>query len=179
MTSIHDHDGTHHSTGGRFRLGQGLLATILTTAADTEGRHDMLVGELPAGEATALHLHRCYEERIWVAAGELDVWAGETHRLLRSGDFVHIPRRVPHAIVAGRRGATALNISSPAGFAELVARTGTPADLATAETELDLALFMQVTTELGDLVLGPPGTFPGDVEADEVARALAEADGGR
>jgi len=33
--------------------------------------------------------------------------------------------------------------------------------LATTETELDTELFMAVTTELGDVVLGPPGDDPG------------------
>ena len=43
-------------------------------------------------------------------------------------------------------------------------RTGTPVQLATPETELDLELFMAVTTELGDVVLGPPGMLPADYE---------------
>ena len=30
------------------------------------------------------------------------------------------------------------------------------------DTEFDLDLFMAVTTELGDVVLGPPGILPGD-----------------
>ena len=124
---------------------------------------------------TALHLHRDYEERLWVVDGEAEVWAGDQHAVLRSGDFVHISRYVPHTIKAGADGCHALNISSPAGFAELVARTGTPAELATAETELDDDLFMQVTAELGDLVLGPPGTLPADITPEELAKVLEEA----
>ena len=56
-----------------------------------------------------------------------------------------------------------------------MARTGTPAELATAETELDDDLFMQVTTELGDLVLGPPGTLPADITPEELAKVLEGA----
>ena len=51
-------------------------------------------------------------------------------------------------------------ISTPAGFAELIARAGTPAHFLTPDTEPDLELFMAVTTELGDVILGPPGTMP-------------------
>jgi hypothetical protein len=43
----------------------------------------------------------------------------------------------------------------------------TPAHLATPETELDAELFMAVTTELGDVVLGPPGTMPADLANGE------------
>jgi quercetin dioxygenase-like cupin family protein len=160
-----------------FQLGHGLRATILTTSAETEGRHDLIDGRLASGDMTPLHLHRRYEERLWVVAGRLEVWLGEQHAVLGSGDFVHVPRQVPHAIRAGDDGARALNISSPAGFAELVARAGTPAELATAEVELDLERFMQLTHELGDVVLGPPGTLPADLTPEEVSRALADAEG--
>jgi hypothetical protein len=67
---------------------------------------------------------------------------------------------VPHMIRAGAEGAHAINVTSPAGFAELVARSGTPARLVTPDTEFDLDLFMAVTAELGDVILGPPGTTP-------------------
>jgi hypothetical protein len=82
---------------------------------------------------------------------------------LRSGDYHVIPMNVPHAIQAGPEGARALNITSPAGFAELIARTGTPARLATPRTELDAELFEAVTTELGDVLLAAPGTTPADL----------------
>jgi mannose-6-phosphate isomerase-like protein (cupin superfamily) len=170
-------DLTSHGTSAREReycLGQDLRVTIWTTGDETEGRHDLIEAHKAAGQMTPLHLHRRYEERIWVVSGELAVWAGDDHAVLRSGDFVHVPLDVPHAIQAGAEGCRTVNVSSPAGFAELVARAGTPADLITAETELDLELFMEVTTDLGDVVLGPPGTLPSDVSAAELAAALAE-----
>ena len=164
------------TSGREFQLGQGLRATVLTSAEETDGRHDLTEGQQVAGDMTALHLHRRYEERIWVLDGEAEVWAGDEYAVLRSGDFVHIPRNVVHTMKAGADGCHALNISSPAAFAELVARTGTPAELATAETELDMDLFMAVTHELGDVVLGAPGTLPADLTAEQLAYALTFAD---
>lgn len=75
------------------------------------------------------------------------------------GGFYHIPTHVP-TVQAGSEDTHAILISSPAGFAELVARAGTPAHLATPETEPDLGLFTAVTTELGDVTLGAPGMTP-------------------
>jgi hypothetical protein len=109
---------------------------------------------------TPLHLHTRYEERLWVVSGSATVWAGPDKLILRSGDYYAIGLHVPHAVQAGPEGFQALNITSPAGFAELIARAGTPARLATPETDLDADLLMAVTTELGDVVLGPPGTTP-------------------
>lgn len=145
-----------------YVLGQGLRATILTTGEDTGGKHDFSDTWQPAGEMTPLHLHTRYEERLWVVEGGLSVWAGDEFVQLRSGDYYRIPMNVPHAIRSGPVGCHALHISTPAGFAELVARTAVPARLASPTTELDMELFMAVTTELGDVVLGPPGTLPTD-----------------
>ncbi|MBB1154468.1 cupin domain-containing protein [Amycolatopsis dendrobii] len=148
----------------QYVLGQELQVTILTAAAETEGRHDVTDSVMPAGAATPLHLHTRYEERLWVVSGSLTVWAGPDTVTLRSGDFFTIPKHVAHAIKSGPEGARALNITSPAGFAELIERAGTPLALATSETELDAERFAAVAEELGDTVLGPPGMIPADLD---------------
>jgi quercetin dioxygenase-like cupin family protein len=154
----------------QFVLGpERVRVTILTTAAETEGRHDLVDSVLPAGSITPLHLHTRYEERLYVVSGSLTVWAGPDKLTLRPGDYHHIPTNVPHAVQAGSEDTHALNITSPAGFAELVARAGTPAHLATPDAEADLELFMAVTAELGDVVLGPPGTTPEHLDEREDA----------
>ena len=148
-----------------FILGpERVRATILTTGAETGGRHDFLDSVLPAGSTTPLHLHTRYEERLWIASGSLTVWAGADKVVLGSGDYYHIPLNTPHMIQAGPEDTHALLITTPAGFAELVARAGTPVHLAAPDTEFDAGLFMAVTSELGDVVLGPPGTTPAELD---------------
>lgn len=149
---------------GEFVLGDELRATILTTGAETDGRHDITLGVTPPGGMTPLHLHTAYDERFWVISGSLTVWAGAEQVTLTSGDYYAIPMNTPHMIQTGPDGARALNISSPAGFAELVARTGTPAHVATPAAAFDPDLFEAVSTELGDVILGPPGTTPTALE---------------
>lgn len=147
-----------------FVLGKTARATILTTGAETDGRHDLTYVIQPAGAMTPLHLHRRYEERHWLVSGSMTVWVGSDKRTLHAGDYCAIPMDVPHTIHAGPDGAHALTISSPAGFAELIARAGTPAEAATPDTELDADVFAAVATELGDVLLGPPGIVPADRE---------------
>ncbi|MFC8003727.1 cupin domain-containing protein [Streptomyces olivaceus] len=147
--------------GRQYALGRELRVSVLTSAAETDGRHDVVDSFMPAGAATPLHAHTAYEERLWVSAGSLTVWAGDEKVILRSGDFCTVPLRVPHAIAAGPQGARALNISTPAGFAELITRTATPLHLATEATVFDVELFNAVAQEMGDLLLGPPGATPG------------------
>jgi quercetin dioxygenase-like cupin family protein len=152
----------------QFVLGpERVRVTILTTGAETDGRHDLIDSVLPSGSTTPLHLHTRYEERVYVISGSLTVWVGPDKLTVGSGGFYHIPLNVPHAVQAGAEDTHAILISSPAGFAELVARAGTPAHLATPETEPDLELFTAVTTELGDVTLGPPGTTPAELDKRE------------
>lgn len=157
----------------QYQLGQELRVSILTSKEETEGRHDVVDSFMSAGGVTPLHAHTRYEERLWVSSGSLTVWAGDDKVTLRSGDFYTVPLRVPHAIAAGAHGARALNISTPAGFAELIARTATPLHLLTDATELDVELFNAVSGELGDIVLGPPGATPADLPPEIAARIRA------
>jgi mannose-6-phosphate isomerase-like protein (cupin superfamily) len=155
-----DHPGAGRGGERELVLGPGLRATILTTGEETGGRHDVTYGVQPPGAATPLHVHSRYDERLWVVSGSLTAWAGPERVVLRPGDFYVIPMGTAHALQAGADGAAALNISSPAGFAELVQRTGTPARLAGAADEFDAEHFFAVSREMGDVVLGPPGTTP-------------------
>jgi mannose-6-phosphate isomerase-like protein (cupin superfamily) len=167
--------GAGHVPGRDFLLGDGLRFTLLTTAEETDGRMDLLDGWKDPGAMSPLHLHERYEERLWVAAGELEAWAGDTHRVLRSGDYLCVPAGVVHTIRAGPDGCRALTISSPAGFAEFVARTGTPAGVVAGAEALDVELLNRIANELGDVMLGPPGTLPADLTAEAVDEAVAAA----
>lgn len=146
-----------------YVLGQELRVRILTTGVETSGRHDLVeVFQLP-DNAAPLHLHTRYEERLWVLDGQCTMWCGPDKAELAAGDYYAIPIHTPHAIKAGPGGCRSLMISSPAGFAELIARAATPAHLAGPDTEVDFELFATVAAELGDQILGPPGTTPADL----------------
>ncbi|HIY66707.1 MAG TPA: cupin domain-containing protein, partial [Candidatus Agrococcus pullicola] len=135
----------------------------LTSADETGGTYDVTDSVQTPGARTPLHLHTRYEERLYILEGEATVWLGDETLTLGVGDFVKIPMHVPHAVQSGPEGSRALNITSPAGFAELIARAGTPAAEAGESTQMNVDLFAQVSAELGDVVLGPPGMTPADL----------------
>jgi quercetin dioxygenase-like cupin family protein len=152
----------------QFVMGpERVQVTILTTGAETDGRHDVIDSVLPAGSMTPLHLHTRYEERVYVISGSLTVWVGPDKLAVGPGGYYQIPTHVPRTVQAGSEDTHAILISSPAGFAELVARAGTPVHLATPQTEPDLELFMAVSTELGDVTFGPPGMTPDELDQDK------------
>jgi mannose-6-phosphate isomerase-like protein (cupin superfamily) len=145
-----------------------LHARVLTTAQDTEGHFDLVDTAMPPGAATPLHLHTQYEERLWVLEGALLVHCGSERVELTPGDFYRIPRNTPH-MVHSIDGARALAISSPAAFAELLMRGGVPVgEGGTPDGVFDPELFARVSAELGDQVLGPPGTEPLDAGVEHV-----------
>ena len=146
-----------------YVLGQDLRIRILTTGAETSGRHDLVDAFQLPDTLTPLHLHIRYEERLFVTEGACTVWVGPDTVRVGRGDYCAIPLNTPHAIKAGPDGCRSLLISSPAGFAELITRAATPAHLAGPDTEIDLELFASVSAELGDQILGPPGTVPADL----------------
>jgi quercetin dioxygenase-like cupin family protein len=146
-----------------YVLGQELRVRILATGAETSGRHDLVDAFQLPDTATPVHLHTRYEERLFVLEGACTVWVGPDTMRLGPGDYWAIPLDTPHAIKAGPNGCRSLLVTSPAGFAELIARAATPAHLAGPETETDLERFAAVSAELGDQILGPPGTGPADL----------------
>ena len=121
-----DHRPAGHP-GRQFVLGpERARITILTTAEETDGRHDLIDSIVPAGSATPLHLHTRYEERVYVISGALTVWVGPDKLTVGAGGYYHIPLNVPHMVQGGAEDTHAILISSPAGFAELVARAPRP-----------------------------------------------------
>ena len=146
-----------------YLLGRELQATVLTTGAETDGRHDIIDATLAPGSRTPVHLHSRYEERVYLLSGALTVWIGAQRLDLAPGDFYTVPLDTPHAVQAGPDGGRSLIVSSPAGFADLIARAGTPTQDAPTEPEFDQETFVAISTELGDAILAPPGATPADL----------------
>src|SRR3954451_21654853 len=141
------------AAGGRvFLLGEELRFTLRPTPDESQGRFDLLDGWKDPGAMSPLHLHSRYEERLWIASGELEAWAGDQYQVLRTGNHICVPAGVPHTIRAGAEGCRALTLSSPAGFAEFVARAGTPIELAEEARALDVDLLQRVAYEIGDVM---------------------------
>lgn len=144
-------------TQSRWLFGSSCL-TILADHTATEGQYDLLETYFLPEKQTPLHRHTRYSEHLYVLEGEFTVWAGEHKLVLNAGDHFLIPTGAPHVVgVLNDRPGHGLVITTAGGFARLIAAAGTLSKTETTSMEV----FLQICAEIGDEILGPPGTLPG------------------
>lgn len=108
---------------------------------------------LPAGAAPPLHLHHDLDDSSFLLDGQMVVRCGDQMLLARAGDWLSMPRGVPHAFrVVGDQPARILLVHDNESFLRLVRDLGQPA---------------------GARQLPPAAAGPG---LEELSRALAEHD---
>ncbi|MGL4622228.1 MAG: cupin domain-containing protein, partial [Chroococcidiopsis sp.] len=135
----------------------GSYLTILADRTTTVGHYDLIEGYFPPGSQTPLHRHTRYWEHLYVIEGEFTVWAGENKVVLSTGENFLIPVGTPHVVGAiGDYPARGLMIAAPSAFARLIAAVGTQDNKETP----DMSLFESISAEIGDEILGSPGTLP-------------------
>jgi quercetin dioxygenase-like cupin family protein len=141
----------------------GTRVSVLADQANTGGRYDLIEGWFSPGTRTPPHRHSAYAEQVYVLDGEFTVWAGGRKVVLRPGDDLLIPAGTAHVVAATGDGpGRALLVASPSGFARLVTEVGTPDEGGEVPPSAapDMDLFLRVSAELGDEMLGPPGALP-------------------
>ncbi len=130
---------------------------IIADHRATGGQYDLIEGYFPAGTQTPLHRHTRHSEQIYLLEGEFTAWAGEQKAVLKAGESFLIQTGIPHTVAAlSSQPARMLVVAAPSGFARLIAETGTLEREATP----DMALMERISAEIGDEILGPPGTYP-------------------
>ncbi|WP_405832636.1 MULTISPECIES: cupin domain-containing protein [unclassified Streptomyces] len=89
--------------------------SVKAATEDTEGRFSLL--EVVLAREIPRHTHHVADESVYVLDGELLVDTGGRTHTLTAGQFVLLPRGVPHALRPGRgRPPRVLQISSPGGW---------------------------------------------------------------
>ena len=135
----------------------GSRLRIIADHTTTAGQYDLIEGYFPPSAQIPLHRHTRYSEQIYVLSGEFTVWAGEKKAVLSVGESFLIPTGTPHTVaVLSDQPSRVLVVAAPSGFARLIAAVGTLDEKETPNMEL----FEHIAAEIGDEILGPPGTLP-------------------
>jgi quercetin dioxygenase-like cupin family protein len=122
---------TGTSTPAHRRGGQELWwldgrMTIRVFGEQTSGRFSQLETTSPTGAAAPSHIHHREDETLVVLAGEVVVVVGDERLDMAPGDFVFLPRDVPHAYRVRSAYARWFVTFSPAGFERFFVEVGIP-----------------------------------------------------
>jgi transcriptional regulator with XRE-family HTH domain len=76
----------------------GLQAVDEFLTSNTAGRLQVILSTIEAGGGTGEepYTHDSDEEVVVILAGVLDLWVGDEHYVLREGDAITFPSRLPH-----------------------------------------------------------------------------------
>lgn len=139
----------------------GSLFERLVSAEQTGGTLGAAIVTQPPGLATPTHVHTREAEAWLVLDGTLTYRAGPELVDLAAGDFIYLPRDVPHAFrITGRTPARYLALAFPGGVLDLYDEVGVPA----RERRLpdggippqDIASWNEIAPAYGIRVVGPP-----------------------
>jgi quercetin dioxygenase-like cupin family protein len=105
------------------------LITVKATTESTGGAYSLCHQVSPPGSATPYHLHRVEDEAFYILDGESTFICDGKKTIARSGDYLFLPRAIPHGIrVNGSKPTTMLIFAMPGtGFVGMMQEIGEPA----------------------------------------------------
>jgi quercetin dioxygenase-like cupin family protein len=139
----------------------GMLFERLVGAEETAGLLGASVVTQPPGQASPLHVHTLEAEAWFLLQGAMTYRAGEQLIRMTAGDFIYLPREVPHAFrTTGTVPVQFLALTLPGGLLDIYDEVGIPA----AERRLpdagvsdaDVARWLELAPRYGLRVVGPP-----------------------
>jgi mannose-6-phosphate isomerase-like protein (cupin superfamily) len=106
----------------------GMLFERLAGAEETAGLLGASVVTQPPGQASPLHVHTREAEAWFLLQGAMTYRAGEQLIRMTAGDFIYLPREVPHAFrTTGTVPVRFLALTLPGGLLGIYDETGIPA----------------------------------------------------
>ena len=71
-------------------------ATFISTSEETKGEFSLIEIELNKSDGPPLHYHNSFSEKFEVIEGVLYIQIGNEKKVLKPGEFVLVPKAVPH-----------------------------------------------------------------------------------
>ena len=114
--------------GDKTRYFMSGLWTFLATGKDTNGAFALIDCKIRKGLEPPGHMHLNEDESFYVTEGEVEFVADDQTHLLKAGDFIHLPKNVPHKFTIKSETARFLIHLAPAGLEEFFWQLSRPAD---------------------------------------------------
>jgi quercetin dioxygenase-like cupin family protein len=94
---------------------RGTKMTMKVSGAQSEEAYSLIEMTHPANAGPAQHIHPTGSEAFYVLEGEYTIHCDQSVYVAQAGDFVLIPKGIPHSYCSGEEGGKVLVIS-PAGL---------------------------------------------------------------
>jgi quercetin dioxygenase-like cupin family protein len=105
----------------------GTLTIIKATGEQTGGAFSLVEQLFPPNWSTPYHVHRVEDEAFWILEGEATFISGNTRLAGGPGQYLFLPRDIPHGFRTGPAPSRMLVLTAPAGFEKFVLELGEPA----------------------------------------------------
>lgn len=101
--------------------------SFLSTSKDTGGAFSLIHCYFRKGFTAPPHYHKLEDESFFILEGEIDFHVGDTKVKVSVGEFIMLPKNVPHYFDLITETAKALMLITPAGFEVFFEEFGQPA----------------------------------------------------
>jgi hypothetical protein len=124
---------------------------------------------LPVGSSPPLHVHADLDDSWYILEGEMVLRCGVDERIVGAGQWVSMPRGVPHTFrVIGDHEARILMVHDNASFRDLIRDLGTPAITPTLPEEPVFPPKPELARIAGAHDLTPTGPPMSQEDADSI-----------
>ena len=136
----------------------GCLALIKASTESTGGVLGLVEFVHPPDFATPPHIHHAEDEAFYVLEGAMNGFCGDEKWRATTGDFVWLPRGIPHGYSVDSEVLRTLAITVPTGFERFVREAGEPAGKRTLPPpgEVDVPKLLAAGAEYGQEFVAPP-----------------------
>ncbi len=80
----------------RARQAPGMMMHFLATKEETNGAYALIEAKAVPGMEPPLHYHKYEDESFYMLDGEMIVTIGDKDYEVKAGDFIFLPRMIPH-----------------------------------------------------------------------------------
>lgn len=94
----------------------GALFHFLATGEQTNNQFSLLFIEVHKGNEPPAHTHGNEDENYYILEGQIRFWVGDEVFDARAGDFIHLPKNIPHRFELQSECVKELLWLTPAGF---------------------------------------------------------------
>ncbi len=92
------------------------LMTVLVDGTQTNGRYAQIEGTMQPGSEPPIHTHTREDETFYLLEGAIRFTIGEHVFTARAGDYVMMPKNIPHSFQVLTPSARTVITIAPAGF---------------------------------------------------------------